>query len=254
MPDGGSDSLSELCTAEALRKAARVTVFTGAGISAESGIPTFREAQTGLWEHFRPEELASPEAFDRDPVTVWNWYRWRRQLVDRAMPNAGHRAIAELERRIPETVVITQNVDSLHQAAGSADVIELHGSIHRVRCPSCHAVRSWSPDDPVFPPLCTCGAMLRPDIVWFGEMLPEAALARAFEAVESCDVLLSVGTSNLVQPAASLPWVAAKRGALVAVVNVNMEGQLRDGNVIHLTGEAGIILPRLLELAFPQTT
>lgn len=236
--------------AECLRTATRVTVLTGAGISAESGIPTFREAQTGLWERFRPEQLASPDAFARDPRTVWEWYRWRRELVDRAEPNAGHRAIAELERRVPGTVLITQNVDGLHQAAGSAGAIELHGSIRRARCTTCRATREWSSDESVFPPHCACGAMLRPDIVWFGEMLAEDDLAGAFAAAESCDVFLSVGTSNLVQPAASLPWIAAARGAFVTLVNTTMDGQHRAPNVVHLTGKAGAVLPQLLTEAF----
>jgi NAD-dependent deacetylase len=237
-------------TAESLRRAQRIVVFTGAGISAESGVPTFREAQTGLWERFRPEDLASADAFRRDPLTVWEWYRWRRALVDAAQPNAGHLAIAELQRRAPETVVITQNVDALHQAAGSGDVIELHGSIRRARCSSCGLTRAWSRDEACFPPVCSCGATLRPDIVWFGEMLPEAALSRAFEAAETCDAFLSIGTSNLVQPAASLPWIAAKRGALVSVINVSMDGQFHDKNVAHLTGPAGTILPHLLKLTY----
>jgi NAD-dependent protein deacetylase/lipoamidase len=235
--------------AERLRTATRIAVLTGAGISAESGIPTFREAQTGLWSRFRPEDLASPEAFARDPKTVWDWYRWRRELVDRAVPNEGHKAIAELQRRVPSTVLITQNVDGLHQSAGS-EAIELHGSIRRVRCTACHAKREWSAGESDFPPRCTCGSMLRPDIVWFGEQLSETHLAVAFAAAESCDLFLSVGTSNLVQPAASLPWVAASRRAFVAVVNVSMDGQAQANNVIHLTGQAGVILPRLLDLAF----
>ena len=226
----------------------RIAVLTGAGISAESGIPTFREAQTGLWSRFRPEDLASPEAFARDPKTVWDWYRWRRELVDRAAPNEGHKAIAELQRRVPSTVLITQNVDGLHQSAGS-EAIELHGSIRRARCTACHAKREWSADESEFPPHCNCGSMLRPDIVWFGEQLSETNLARAFAAAESCDLFLSVGTSNLVQPAASLPWVAASRRAFVAVVNVSMDGQAQADNVVHLTGQAGVILPSLLERA-----
>lgn len=234
--------------AEQLKTASRIAVLTGAGISAESGIPTFREAQTGLWARFRPEDLASPEAFTRDPRTVWDWYRWRRELVDRAAPNEGHRAIAELQRRVSGTVLITQNVDGLHQSAGSTEAIELHGSIRCARCVTCHAKREWSAGESVFPPRCTCGAMLRPDIVWFGEQLPEEQLARAFGAAESCDVFLSVGTSNLVQPAASLPWIAASRGALVAVVNVSMDGQAQADNVVHLTGHASVMLPRLLEI------
>ncbi|MGH7693567.1 MAG: SIR2 family NAD-dependent protein deacylase [Gemmatimonadaceae bacterium] len=236
--------------AERLRTAARIAVLTGAGISAESGIPTFREAQTGLWSRFRPEDLASPGAFARDPKTVWDWYRWRRELVDRAAPNAGHKAIAELQRRVPGTVLMTQNVDGLHQSAGSTEAIELHGSIRRARCDACHAKREWSSDESEFPPRCNCGSMLRPDIVWFGEQLSETELARAFAAAESCDLFLSVGTSNLVQPAASLPWIAASRRAIIAVVNVSMDRQAQADNVVHLTGQAGVILPCLLELAF----
>ncbi|MEW5916498.1 MAG: NAD-dependent deacylase [Gemmatimonadota bacterium] len=238
--------------ADGLRAAGRVVVLTGAGISAESGIPTFRDAQKGVWARFRPEDVASPEAFRRDPVLVWEWYRSRRTPVDAAKPNAGHRGLATLETR-RETVVITQNVDGLHEAAGQRDVIELHGAIRRARCTSCRAVRTWSPAESPFPPYCGCGSMLRPDIVWFGEMLPEAALERAFEVTATCDVFLSVGTSNLVQPAASLPWLAAERGALVAVVNVNMEGQRRAANVIHLTGTACDVLARLVQLAFPES-
>jgi NAD-dependent deacetylase len=240
--------------ANALRAARRIAVLTGAGISAESGIPTFRDAQTGLWARFRPEDLASPDAFARDPVMVWEWYRWRRRLVDAAAPNAGHRAIAELQRRVSETVIVTQNVDGLHQAAGAIDVVELHGSIRRARCTRCSGARNWVPDEESFPPYCACEAMLRPDIVWFGEMLPEQALERAVAVAESCEVLLSVGTSNLVQPAASLPWLAAKHGAQVVVVNVSMEGQLHTPNVVHLTGKSGEVLPRLLQLAFSEIT
>lgn len=241
--------------AERLRAATRIAVLTGAGMSAESGIPTFREAQTGLWEKFRAEELASPEAFLRDPLTVWEWYRWRRSLTDAAKPNEGYLAIAVLQRHKPATTVVTQNVDGLHHSVGTRDLIELHGSIRHARCSSCGRMRSWEPDEAVFPPVCAgCGAMLRPNIVWFGENLPATALERAFEAAESCDVFLSIGTSNLVQPAASLPWLAATRGALVVVVNVSMEGQRHSDNVVHLTGKAGEVLPRLMQMAFPDAT
>jgi NAD-dependent deacetylase len=237
--------------AERLRAATRIAVLTGAGMSAESGIPTFREAQTGLWEKFRAEELASPEAFARDPLTVWEWYRWRRGLIDGAKPNEGHKAVAALQRHKPGTIVVTQNVDGLHQAAGTRNVVELHGSIHHARCSSCGSMRPWEPDEPVFPPICArCGAMLRPHIVWFGENLPATALEQAFEAADSCDVFLSIGTSNLVQPAAALPWLAATRHAFVAVVNVSMDGQREADNVVHLTGKAGEVLPRLVQLAF----
>ena len=239
---------------ERLRAAARVVVFTGAGISAESGIPTFRDAQTGLWERFHPEELASADAFKRDPIRVWEWYRWRRELIDRALPNAGHYAISELQRIVPHTTVVTQNVDGLHQAALATDVIELHGSIQRACCPSCRRTRQWELRDPAFPPMCVCGALMRPDVVWFGERVPEAALTTAFDASAACDVFLSVGTSNLVHPAASLPWVAARRGALVVVVNVSMEGQATGENIVHLTGPSGEVLPRLVDLTFRKST
>lgn len=239
--------------AERLRAATRIAVLTGAGMSAESGIPTFREAQTGLWEKFRAEELASPEAFARHPLTVWEWYRWRRHLIDEAKPNEGHKALAALQRHRPGTTVVTQNVDGLHQEAGTHNLIELHGSIHHARCSSCGSMRSWEPAETVFPPVCArCGAMLRPNIVWFGENLPATALEQAFAAAETCDVFLSIGTSNLVQPAASLPWVAATRSAFVAVVNVAVHGQREADNVVHLTGKAGEVLPRLVQLAFEE--
>jgi NAD-dependent deacetylase len=197
---------------EAIREAAprRVVVFTGAGVSAESGIPTFRGAG-GLWRDFRPEELATPGAFARDPRLVWEWYEWRRGLVREARPNAAHEAIA----RLSNAVVVTQNVDGLHARAGSHDVIELHGNIFRVRC-----VREDGPRDAYeplapMPPRCACGALLRPDVVWFGEMLPEEALARASEAIREADLLLVIGTSGVVYPAAGL--VSLHRGLSIEI-------------------------------------
>jgi NAD-dependent deacetylase len=191
---------------ETIRNARSIAVLTGAGISAESGIPTFRDAMTGLWAHFRPEDLATPEAFRRDPQTVWDWYAARRRKVEAASPNAGHRALAALEsacgRRGAAFILITQNVDGLHHAPGSREVLELHGNIRRVKCfDQGHPAMSWEED--ARPPRChACGAMLRPDVVWFGEMLPEEALEAALRAARDCDVLLSVGTSGLVEPAA----------------------------------------------------
>jgi NAD-dependent deacetylase len=163
-----------------LRAAPRVTVLTGAGISAESGVPTFREAQTGLWEKFRPEELATPEAFQRNPKMVWEWYEWRRQRVRTVAPNPGHLALADLQRRVPEFFLITQNVDGLHQRAGSQRVIELHGNINRTKCfEEDQVVEKWEETGEV-PPRCPrCGGKLRPDVVWFGEMLPPEAMAAA---------------------------------------------------------------------------
>ncbi|HKO58738.1 MAG TPA: NAD-dependent deacylase [Thermoanaerobaculia bacterium] len=197
---------------EAIRRTAprRVVVFTGAGVSAESGIPTFRGAG-GLWRDFRAEELATPQAFARDPRLVWEWYEWRRGLVREARPNPAHEAIA----RLSEAVVVTQNVDGLHARAGSRDVIELHGNIFRVRC-----VREGDPREAyepfgTVPPRCACGALLRPDVVWFGEMLPEEALARASEAIREADLLLVIGTSGVVSPAAGL--VSLHRGLSIEI-------------------------------------
>ena len=242
--------------ARSLRAARHVAVLTGAGISAESGIPTFRDAQTGLWTRHRVEDLATPEAFARDPALVWSWYRWRRSLIARARPNAGHRALVDLERHVERVTVITQNVDGLHQLAGSTGVWELHGSLRRVVCSRERTVADETADaaDPeqlVEPPRCTrCGAYLRPDVVWFGEILPAAALEAGFRAAEACDVLLSVGTSTLVYPAASIPWIAAERGVPVVVVNPDATGQGTGASVHHLSGHAGAVLPALVRAAF----
>jgi len=176
-----------------------VVVFTGAGVSAESGIPTFR-GEGGLWRNFRAEELATPEAFARDPALVWEWYEWRRGLVRAAEPNAAHRAIAALS----DAVVVTQNVDALHARAGSADVVELHGNLFRVRCTREQRVRAAPEAFDVLPPRCECGALLRPDVVWFGEMLPYDAVARASQLMRGADLVLIIGTSGIVYPAAGL--------------------------------------------------
>lgn len=209
-----------------LGAASRVAVLTGAGISAESGIPTFRDAMTGLWARFRPEDLATPEAFEPDPKLVNEWYAWRRELVLKAEPNPGHFALAELERRVPHFTLITQNVDGLHARAGSRNVIELHGSILRTR-------------------LHTNG-LERPDVVWFGEMLPEAALQRAFAAARGCAVFLSVGTSTVVEPAASLPFAALEAGAAVIEVNP-IRTPLSDHARVWVQGAAGAVLPALVD-------
>lgn len=215
---------------DALRGARHVVVFTGAGVSAESGIPTFRDALTGLWERFDAEELATPEAFRRNPDLVWGWYEWRRMLVMRAQPNAAHRAIAELEGRVDRFTLVTQNVDDLHDRAGSRAPLRLHGSLFAPRCFECDEPAPLAPGIPrepesgrrLAPPSCgRCGGKVRPGVVWFGEALPEAAIARAFEAAGSCDVLLSVGTSSLVHPAAQVPWIAKRAGARVIQVNPN---------------------------------
>jgi len=234
---------------ELLERATSLAVLTGAGISAESGIPTFRDALTGLWENFRPEELATPEAFEANPKLVWEWYAWRRGVVAKAVPNAGHRALAAIERRCRERRVdftlVTQNVDGLHLAAGSDRVVELHGNIRRVKCfDRHHPVESWEEGRAV--PACPrCGSLLRPDVVWFGEALPPGALADARAAARACDLFLCVGTSTVVEPAASLPFIAAESGA--SVIEVNPERTLLTRKAtLSLRGAAGEILPFLL--------
>ena len=230
-----------------LRDAGHIVVLSGAGISAESGIPTFRDAMTGLWERYRPEELATPQAFARNPRLVWEWYTWRRSLVARAEPNPGHRAVRRLEDLVGDVTVVTQNVDGLHQRAGSSNVVELHGNLMRTRCSAeGGVVDTWEETGDGPPPCPRCGAPLRPDVVWFGEMLPPGALETAHEVVTHCDVLFSVGTSNVVEPAASLPWIAAGAGVPVVVVNPDMGGQRSGSGIVHLVGPAGSVLPALV--------
>jgi len=229
-----------------LRGARRVVALTGAGISAESGIPTFRDAQNGFWARFRPEELATPDAFRRDPQLVWDWYEWRRGLVANAAPNDGHQALARLDSLVPDFTLITQNVDGLHQRAGSSTVIELHGNIHRNKCFAEDVVVADWHDTDERPPRCPrCGAHLRPDVVWFGEALPPHALAAAEAAARACDVLLSIGTSAAVFPAAQLPLTALQSGAMVVEVNKDPT-PLTGVATFSLPGRAGAILPRLL--------
>ena len=235
-----------------LRGARSVTALTGAGVSAESGIPTFRDALTGLWARYRPEELATPEAFARNPSLVWGWYRMRREVVARAVPNPAHRALASLEAQVPRFTLVTQNVDGLHRRAGSERVIELHGSLARARCSREGTVLElWDETESETPSCPACGALLRPDVVWFGEPLPGEALRAAEIAARNCDLFLSIGTSNLVEPAASLPWRAVAAGAEVIVINVEMDGQRAGSGIYHLVGRAGELLPALIEAAWP---
>jgi NAD-dependent deacetylase len=222
----------------ALAEARHVAVLTGSGISAESGIPTFRDAQTGLWARYSPEELATPEAFARDPQLVWRWYRWRRELVRAAQPNAGHRALVELAGLSPQLTLVTQNVDGLHQRAGARDVIEFHGNLFDERCGACSAPHTPAHDDPdgaaaSLPRCLQCGGLLRPGVVWFGEAIPARALVAAEDAAQDCDVFLSVGTSSLVFPAAALASSARHHGATVVEVNPN---------ATPLTGDADFVL------------
>lgn len=219
MPRMDEDKQREEC-ARALAAAERVAVMTGAGISADSGVPTFRGAG-GLWQGHRPEELATPEAFARDPRLVWEFYDWRRTALAECVPNPGHGALAELERLVPVFTLITQNVDGLHRVAGSSRPLELHGSIWDLRCVAgCGGAEDRrAPMDRPLPPRCACGEPLRPCVVWFGEMLPWKTFEEAGAAAEAADVFLVVGTSGVVEPAASLARVAQAAGARVAEVN-----------------------------------
>lgn len=230
---------------EWLQSAQRVAVLTGAGISAESGLPTFR-GPGGLWRNFRPEELATPQAFARDPKLVWEWYDWRRSVHAKCEPNAGHRALVELERRVPQFTLITQNVDNLHERAGSRRIIRLHGSLWIVRCTRCYQeeANTQVPLDPL-PPRCACGGMQRPGVVWFGESLPERELRAARSAAQEAEVFLVVGTSSVVYPAAALPHAAREAGA--RVIEVNPEAtEFTPHASISLRGLAGTILPELV--------
>lgn len=237
----------------ALRDAQHLVVFTGAGVSAESGVSTFRDALTGLWARFDPMQLATPEVFLADPALVWGWYEWRRQLLLKAQPNPAHQAIVKLAEQVPKLTVITQNVDDLHERAGSRNVLHLHGSIFKPRCFNCAkpytlaAAPAMSHEQALPPPLCPdCQGMIRPGVVWFGEALPQAEMEAAFTAAEHCDVLLSIGTSGVVQPAAQIPQLALRGGAWVAHINpepVNCQHPRE----LSLVGAAGHILPLLLQ-------
>ena len=236
-----------------LRSAKRVVALTGAGVSAESGIPTFREARTGLWARYDPQELASPQALARQPGLVWAWYAWRRGLVQQAKPNPAHLALAAMEQQVPDFTLITQNVDGLHQQAGSQNVIELHGNIMRTVCAAHrHPVTQWEPAPEGEAPKCPrCGSVLRPDVVFFGESLPAGALEAAYQAAERCEVMLVVGTSGVVYPAAALPAIAKEHGALIVEINLQATplSSLAD---FRLRAPAGQALPALLQAAWPS--
>jgi NAD-dependent deacetylase len=254
-----------------LRDAHCIVALTGAGVSAESGVPTFRGAQTGLWVRYRPEELATLEAFLRNPKLVWDWYNWRKKLVTEVQPNPGHYALAEIENRLilPKTpydqalsseqqsgfregsllkafTLITQNVDGLHQRAGSRKVLELHGNILRTKCIDEGTLVAEGDETGAAPPRCPrCGGLLRPDVVWFGELLPSDVLDQAMQAAQTCDTFFSVGTSALVQPAAALPWLALDHGAVLVEVNIQ-ETPLTCQATYALRGPSGVVLPELV--------
>lgn len=246
------ESLIPVRLVDELQRARRVAVLTGAGISAESGVPTFREAQKGLWAQYNPEDLATPEAFAHDPKRVWEWYAWRRDLVRQAKPNAGHRALVGMERNIPEFTLITQNVDGLHRRAGSHNILELHGNLFRTKCANEGSViESWESE--AIPPRCPCcGGLLRPDVVWFGEMLPHGALRDAQHAAQQAEVFLSIGTSSMVYPAADLPNIALRAQATVVEVNPQPT-PLSTVMTFSLSGSAGEILPALVQETWGET-
>ncbi|MCU0589027.1 MAG: NAD-dependent deacylase [Syntrophobacteraceae bacterium] len=228
-----------------LRGAQHVVVLTGAGISAESGVPTFR-GEGGLWREYRAVDLATPQAFQRDPRLVWEFYNWRREVLAPLSPNPGHEALVRLEQRVPRFTLITQNIDGLHEKAGSHNILELHGNIWHVRCPGCGTVTE---DRRVLPPmpLCAgCGQLLRPHVVWFGENLDPAILTRAYEAVQRTDFMMIVGTSGTVEPAASMGMLAKRKGAWL--VEVNLEAtphtSFYDASIL---GKSGEILPLICE-------
>jgi len=228
----------------ALRDARHICVLTGAGVSAESGVPTFREAQDGLWAEYRPEDLATPDAFLADPALIWRWYRWRRDLVAEAEPNAGHHAIAQLSDLVPRLTLVTQNVDNLHQRAGSRDVIEFHGNIFEDHCFADGSLQVG--DDTSAVPLCSeCGSNLRPGVVWFGEAIPEQALNESCAAAADCNVYMSIGTSSVVYPAAGLTDLARQNGATVVEVNPNPTLHANKCDYV-LAGNSGSILPELV--------
>jgi NAD-dependent deacetylase len=230
---------------EWLRQANSVAVLTGAGVSAESGVPTFR-GNNGLWKQRRTEDLATPEAFAGNPQLVWEWYEWRRSVLADANPNPGHYALAELEKRVSNFTLITQNVDGLHELAGSRNVLRLHGSIWRVRCLACGLERfDRRIPFPEIPPKCECGGTLRPGVVWFGEALPQDVWQAAENAARSAELFLVIGTSAVVYPAAGLAQIAKSSGARVVEINI-AETQLSDQIDQFLQGPSGELLPQLI--------
>lgn len=232
-------------TRDRLASARAVCVLTGAGISADSGVPTFRGAD-GLWRSFRAEDLATPEAFARDPRLVWEWYNWRRESIASKQPNPAHYTVAEMERRFERFWLVTQNVDGLHRAAGSQNLSEIHGNIWKVRCTVCARVETNRQVPlPSLPSCSACGGLLRPHIVWFGESLDPNDLDRSFEAVRVCDVLLIIGTSGVVYPAASFASVAKDAGAFVCEINLDATPNSHMVDV-SIQGRAKDVVPSLL--------
>ncbi len=238
------DSIEQ--AAKMIKQAEYVIAFTGAGISAESGVPTFR-GKGGLWEKYKPEDIATPEAFERDPVKVWEWYKMRMELIAKTKPNPGHIALARMEESGIIKAIITQNVDGLHQRAGSKNVLELHGSIWRVRCvnPECgYKTRIKEPPKEIPPHCPRCGSLLRPDVVWFGEPLPSRVWEQAVIEASNADLVLVVGTSGVVMPAAMIPLLVKQHGGVIIEVNIEPSNITVSADVF-LRDKAGKILPKI---------
>lgn len=239
---------------KAIRASRHICVLTGAGVSAESGVPTFRDAMEGLWEKHDPRKLATPEGFVEDPELVWGWYLWRRKLVRDVEPNPGHAALADLEKLAGRVTLVTQNVDGLHQRAGSTGVIEFHGNLFVDRCFLEGTVvdTQAETDYEGQPPACPrCGGHVRPGVVWFGEPIPEAALTGSFAAARDCDVFLSVGTSSEIYPAAGLFDIARSAGAVTVEINPDVTEQTAHFDYV-LSGKSGEVLPGLVRTAFER--
>ncbi len=232
--------------ARVLKKSKSLVVSTGAGISKESGIPTFRDAQDGLWANYNPEELATPQGFLNNPNLVWQWYNERRRKIGEANPNPGHYALVELEKAFSDFTLITQNIDNLHRKAGSQNIVEFHGNVFRFKCFDNEHPFETIPDNDPTPPRCHCGSLARPDVVWFGEVPSEECFRKAGAALENCDILLVVGTSGTVYPAAAFPSHAKQTGAFVIEVNPEYSAitPLTD---VFLKGPSGEILPKLVQ-------
>lgn len=224
----------------------RLLVITGAGISSESGVPTFRGTD-GLWKTYRAEELATPYAFERDTRTVWEWYNWRRSIIAKSFPNPGHYAIRDLEKIFDDFYLITQNVDGLHGRTGIKNMIEIHGNLWRTRCLK-EGTISMLLDVPLkeIPPVCSCGGLLRPDVVWFGESIPTEALERSLDLLQWCETLIIAGTSSVVYPVASFPGIVKSHGGFVIEVNIEKTpiSEIAD---ISIQGKSGNILPQIAD-------
>lgn len=233
--------------ANLLRRARSVFVLTGAGVSAESGIPTFRGSE-GLWKNYSAEQLATPDAFRRNPELVWEWYHWRQGLIRKAEPNPGHYTLAKIEQRAEQFLLLTQNVDDLHSRAGSKRVLHLHGSIFRTRCSACGRTEEYSYTDASQTlPKCACGGLLRPDVVWFGEQIPSGIWNEALGFIGGADLAMICGTSGVVWPAAAIPGIACERG--ISTIEINLEPTAVSSVVeVSLIGKSGEILPELLRV------